>query len=69
MKKIVSMMALVAILFSMNGNAQEQKPKDKTKKECTAAEMKSCKKGNKTCSAAEMKTCSKEKKAGCCAKK
>lgn len=69
MKKMVSMMALAAILFSINGNAQQQKPKEKAKKECSAAEMKSCKKGNKTCSAAEMKTCSKEKKAGCCAKK
>jgi len=69
MKKIVSMMALVAILFSMNGNAQEQKPKEKTKKECSATEMKSCKKDTKSCSASEMKSCSKDKKAGCCAKK
>ncbi|HNP32926.1 MAG TPA: hypothetical protein PKN96_06510 [Flavobacterium sp.] len=69
MKKIVSMMALVAILFSINGNAQEQKPKEKAKKECSAAEMKSCKKGKKTCSAEEMKKCTKEKKAGCCAAK
>lgn len=69
MKKLVSMMALTAILFSMNGNAQNQKPKEKAKKECSAAEMKKCKKDKKTCSAEEMKKCSNEKKEGCCASK
>jgi len=57
MKKVISMLALAAFLFSMNANAQEkpkQKKKAKTEKSCTTAEMKSC---------------SKEKKAGCCAKK
>jgi len=57
MKKVISMMALASILFSMNANAQEkpkQKKKAKTEKSCTAAEMKSC---------------SKEKKAACCVKK
>ena len=56
MKKSVSMMAIVALLFSMNVKAQEkiEKPKEKAKKECSAKEMKSC---------------SKDKKGSCCAKK
>jgi hypothetical protein len=53
MKKLVSMMALVAFLVSMNVTAQE-KPKEKDKKECAPGEKKSC---------------DKEKKAGCCASK
>lgn len=73
MKKIVSMMALAAILFSVNSNAQGKKPapkqKAKTEKTCTAEEMKKCAKDKKTCSAEEMKKCSKEKKAACCAAK
>lgn len=68
MKKLVSIMALAAILVSMNGNAQNQKPKEKAKKECSTAEMKKCKKDKKACSADQMKNCSKDKKAGCCAK-
>ncbi|MEO8235280.1 MAG: hypothetical protein ABI549_07690 [Flavobacterium sp.] len=69
MKKLVSIMALAAILISMNGNAQTKKPKEKAKKECSAAEMKKCAKDKKTCTPEEMKTCTKEKKAGCCANK
>ena len=57
MKKVISMIALVAILFSVNAHAQ-QKPQP-TKKAKT----------EKPCSKEEMKSCSKEKKAGCCAKK
>ena len=53
MKKVVSMMALAAFLVSMNVTEQE-KPKEKDKKECSAKEKKSC---------------DKEKKAGCCASK
>lgn len=72
MKKIVSIIALVAVLFSTNGNAQTQKPtpkkKAKTEKTCSAEEMKKCIKDKKTCSAEEKKKCSKDKKAGCCAK-
>ena len=58
MKKLVSTLALVAVLFSMNVNAQE-KP---AKKKATA-------KTEKSCTAAEKKSCSAEKKAGCCAAK
>ncbi|TBX70344.1 hypothetical protein EZL74_03990 [Flavobacterium silvisoli] len=59
MKKLVSTVALVAFLFSMNVNAQE-KP---------AAKKKEKAKTEKTCSAEEKKSCSTEKKAGCCAAK
>lgn len=53
MKKSLSMLALVAFLFSVTVNAQE-KPKEAAKKECSMKDKKSC---------------SKEKKGGCCAKK
>jgi len=75
MRKVVAMMAMVTLLFSMTVVAQQPKPKEKAKKECpmdkkcSVAEMKACKKDKKTCSAAEMKTCTKNKKAGCCANK
>lgn len=73
MRKIISMIALVAILFSTNGYAQTQKPapkkKAKTEKTCSAAEMKKCAKDKKTCTAEEMKKCDKNKKAACCPKK
>ena len=58
MKKIVSTLAIVAFLFSMNTIAQERQPA----KKATA-------KTEKSCSAAEKKSCSGEKKAGCCAAK
>jgi hypothetical protein len=53
MKNLVAVMALALLSVSMNVNAQEKKPKEKAKKECSTKEMKSC---------------DKEKKAGCCAK-
>jgi hypothetical protein len=58
MKKLVSTVALVAFLFSMNVNAQEKPVAKKAKA-----------KTEKTCSAEEKKSCSAEKKAGCCAAK
>lgn len=61
MKKIISVLTLAMFLWSMPSNAQQQKPKEKSKKECS--------KDKKLCTAAEMKSCTKEKKAGCCAKK
>lgn len=54
MKKVISMMAVAAFLFSMNANAQEkpkQQKKAKTEKSCTPAEMKACSKEKKTCCA------------------
>ena len=65
MKKTLSILAVVAFLFTMNVNAQE-KPKEEAKKECTMKDKKSCSKDKKTCSAEEMKSCSKDKKASCC---
>ena len=66
-------MALTAILFSTNVNAQGQrtaaKKKAKTEKTCSAEEMKKCPKDKKTCTAEEMKKCDKNKKAACCPKK
>ena len=52
MKKSISMLALAALLFSMNGIAQE-KPKEKAaaKKECSMKEKKSCEKGKSSCCA------------------
>ena len=53
MKNLVAVLAVALLSVSMNVNAQEKKPTEKPKKECSAKEMKSC---------------NKEKKAGCCAK-
>lgn len=59
MKKIVSTLAIVAFLFTMNVNAQEKK----VTKKATA-------KTEKSCSTAEKKECaSGAKKGGCCAAK
>ena len=59
MKKLVSTLAIVAFLFSMNVNAQEKKASKKatakTEKSCTPAEKKEC--------------ASDAKKGGCCAAK
>ena len=59
MKKLISMMAIVAFLFSINANAGEQ-PKEKKK----------ALKTEKASGETEKKSCaSSEKKAGCCASK
>lgn len=57
MKKLVSTLALVAFLFSVNVNAQDD-TKDKKKA-----------KTEKACSTAEKKSCAMEKKGGCCSAK
>ena len=54
MKKLVSIMAVAAFMFSMNVNAQE--PKQKEKKETAKTE--------KSCSTAEKKSCGSEAKSG-----
>lgn len=60
MKKVISMMAVVAFLFSMNANANNETPKNKkeakTEKSCTAAEKKSCASGEKKSCCAAKKT-------------
>ena len=59
MKKVTSILAVAALLFSMNVNAQEQEPKAKKKA-----------KTEKSTSTTDKKSCSEgEKKAGCCSKK
>lgn len=58
MKKLVSILAVAAFMFSMNVSAQEPQEKEKkakTEKSCSTAEKKSCSSG--------------EKKGGCCASK
>lgn len=62
MKKLVSIMAVAAFMFSMNVNAQE--PQKKAKKETAKTE--------KSCSTAEKKSCGTETEAktgGCCSSK
>ena len=55
MNKVISMIAVVAFMFSMNVNGQEKKPvKAKTEKMCSASEKKSCSAGKKgSCCAAK----------------
>lgn len=59
MKKLVSTLALVAFLFSMTVNAQEEPKQAKKAKAKT----------EKACSTEEKKACGTEKKAGCCSAK
>jgi hypothetical protein len=59
MNKLVSIIATLALFFSMNVNAQ-QEPKQKKKKAKT----------EKSCSSEEKKSCGEgEKKGGCCSSK
>jgi hypothetical protein len=59
MKKVFSMLAVAAFLFSLNASAQEE-PKQ-TKKAKAATE--------KSCTKEEKKSCGTEKKASCCSAK
>lgn len=59
MKKLISIAAIVALLFSVHANANEtpkSKKKAKTEKSCSAEEKKSCASGEK-------KSCCSAKKA------
>lgn len=58
MKKIVSIVALAAFVFSMNVNAQEPKQAKKEKA-----------KTEKSCSSEKKSSCGSEKKGGCCSSK
>jgi hypothetical protein len=66
MKKVASLLSVVAFLMAMNVNAQEpvqKKKKAKTEKSCSAEEKKSC-------SSEEKKSCDKSAaKKSCCASK
>ena len=57
MKKVITMMALAAVLIPVNANAQQKPKATKTAKT------------EKSCTKEEKKACSKEAKVGCCAKK
>jgi len=60
MKKLVSILAVAAFMFSMTFNAQE--PKQKAKKETAKTE--------KSCSTEDKKSCGTEAKSGgCCSSK
>lgn len=61
MKKVTSMLAVVAFLFSMNVNAQEKGPRQSKKKAKTEKAVSSDSK--KSCTAGESKA------GGCCSKK
>ena len=54
MKKVISMMAVVAFLFAGTVNAQETAKKEGAKKECSK---------EKKCCSKDKKACSKDKKA------
>lgn len=67
MKKIVSILATMVLLFSINVNAHQEpiqkKKKARTEKSCSADEKKSC-------TSEEKKSCGAgEKKGGCCSSK
>lgn len=58
MKKLVTILAIAAFMFSVDANAQEPKQKKKTAKTEKAA-----------CSTDEKKACGTEAKGGCCSSK
>ncbi|MGV9004540.1 hypothetical protein [Flavobacterium sp.] len=65
MKKVLSLLAVVLFLFSMDVNSQEPKQKKKTKATIEASTT-----TDKTPAKSEdKKACGSEKKAGCCSKK
>jgi hypothetical protein len=53
MKNIITILAVALFSAGMNVSAQEKKPKETPKKECTAKEKKACDKSKKTCCAAK----------------
>lgn len=68
MKNLIAVLAVTLFSAGMSVNAQETKPKEAPKKECTASEKKECDKDHKTVSTEEQKACDKPKKACCAAK-
>jgi len=53
MKNLITLLAVAFFSAGMNISAQETKPKETTKKECTAKEKKACDKSKKSCCAAK----------------
>jgi hypothetical protein len=69
MKNIIALLTVALFSAGINVCAQETKPKETPKKECSSKDKKCSSKEHKSCSIEEKKSCDKEKKAGCCAKK
>lgn len=53
MKNLITVLAVAIFSAGMNASAQETKPKEAPKKECTAKEKKACDKSKKTCCTAK----------------
>jgi hypothetical protein len=53
MKNLITVLAVAIFSAGMNVNAQETKPKETPKKECTAKEKKACDKTKKSCCTAK----------------
>ncbi|REH01034.1 hypothetical protein [Flavobacterium aquicola] len=53
MKNLITIVAVALFSAGMNVSAQETKPKETTKKECTAKEKKACDKSKKSCCTAK----------------
>jgi hypothetical protein len=53
MKNLITVLAVALFSAGMNMSAQETKPKESPKKECTAKEKKTCDKSKKSCCTAK----------------
>ncbi|WP_281637753.1 hypothetical protein [Flavobacterium marginilacus] len=55
MKNLITIIAVALFSAGMNVSAQETKPKETPKKECSAKEKKACDKSKKSCCDAKTK--------------
>lgn len=53
MKNLIAVLAVTLFSAGMNVNAQETKPKETPKKECSTKDKKACDKSKKSCCAAK----------------
>lgn len=53
MKNLITVLAVALFSAGMNVSAQETKPKEAPKKECSAKEKKACDKSKKSCCSAK----------------
>ncbi|PJJ07273.1 hypothetical protein CLU83_0432 [Flavobacterium sp. 1] len=56
MKNLITILAVALFSAGMNVSAQETKPKETPKKECSAKEKKACDKSKKSCCSAKTTT-------------
>jgi hypothetical protein len=56
MKNLITVLAVALFSAGINASAQETKPKETPKKECTAKEKKACDKSKKSCCTAKSST-------------